>query len=276
MLAGLVARCADPKALAELARGRLREQLPRPEQAIQGQFAHHQRFPVTQQLAHIDVLDEAIAHVSAEIAERLRPAGPEAIARLDTMPGVGRRIAEIIVAEVGAELGHFLTAWHLASWAGMGPGNNASAGKRFSGKARKGIKWLRTALVEAGQAAGRAKATSLGARCRCLLVRRGKEKAAVAVGHSMPVIAYQPITRQQTYADLGPQYFEKHRRPAIERRLVRRLQAPGNKVTLEPIAAYSTSGPRFSEQTVRRASSEMSSCKTPHLRSTAASRHKDS
>jgi transposase len=237
MLAGLVAGTTDPKLLAEFARGRMREKLPQLEQALRGQFAGHQRFLVAQQLAHVDFLDEAIAQVSAEIAERLRPFEQAAIARLDTIPGVGRRTAEIIMAEVGADLSHFPSAAHLASWAGMCPGNNESAGKRLSGRTRKGSKWLRTALVEAGQAAGRTKQTYLGAQFRRLLARRGKKKAAVAVGHSILIIAYHLITRGTTYADLGPQYFAERERTALERRLIRQLEALGHKVVLEPIAA---------------------------------------
>ncbi len=237
MLAGLVAGTSDPSTLAEVARGRMREKLPLLEQALRGRFADHQRFMVAQQFAHLDFLDEAIAQVSAQIAERMRPFEQEAIERLDTIPGVGRRTAEIIIAEVGADLSHFPSAAHLASWAGMCPGNTESAGKRLSGKTRKGSKWLRTALVEAGQAAGRSKKTYLGAQFRRLLTRRGKKKAAVAVGHSILVIAYYLITRQRTYDDLGPEYFEERERTAIERRLVRRLEALGNKVSLEPIAA---------------------------------------
>src|SRR5215207_10000609 len=108
----------------------------------------HQRFLLARQLAHIDFLDVQIEQVSAEIAERLRPFD-EQIARLDTIPGVGRRIAEVLLAEIGVDLGRFPTAGHLASWAGMCPGNNESAGKRKSGATRKGSRWLRTALIEA-------------------------------------------------------------------------------------------------------------------------------
>ncbi len=237
MLEGLVAGGSDSRALAELARGRMREKVPQLERALHGRFADHQRFMVAQQLAHLDFLEEAVRQVSDEIGDRLRPFEREAVERLDTIPGVGLRTAEIIVAEVGGDASRFPTAEHLASWAGMCPGNNESAGKRLSGKTRKGSKWLRAALVEAAQAAGHSKRTYLGAQYRRLVPRRGRNKAGVAVGHSILVIAYCLLTRQTTYTDLGPEYFDTRDRRSIERRLVRRLEALGNTVTLQPTAA---------------------------------------
>src|SRR5215207_9085843 len=137
ILAALVAGSTDAAALAQLAKGRLREKLPALERALVGRFGAHQRFLVAQQLAHLDFLDAAIAAVSAEVAERLRPV-EEAVSRLDTIPGIGRYVAETLVAEIGTDMSRFPTAAHLASWAGMCPGNNESAGKRRSGKTRKG------------------------------------------------------------------------------------------------------------------------------------------
>ncbi len=233
ILAALVAGQTEPAALAELAKGRLRAKLPALERALAGQFGGHQRFLVAQQLAHLDFLDESIERVSTEIAERLRPFEP-ALERLDTIPGVGRRIAEILLAEVGPDLSRFPSAAHLASWAGMCPGNHESAGKRQSGRTRKGNAWLRGALTEAGQAAGRTKHTYVGAQYRRLAARRGKKKATIAVGHTILIIAYHLLTENATYQDLGVDYLEKRNRHAVERRLVRRLEALGNKVTLEP------------------------------------------
>jgi transposase len=237
MLDALVAGETDATALAQLAQGRLRQKRQALEQALTGRMAAHQRFLVAQQLAHIDFLDEAIERVSSAIAERLRPAEQTAVERLDTIPGVGRLTAEVLIAEIGADVTRFPTARHLASWAGMCPGHRESAGKRLSGKTRKGSKWLRTALVEAAHAVGRSKTTYLGAQYRRLLPRRGKKKAAVAVGHSILVIAYYLLSRETTYTDLGPQYFDERERTAVEKRLVRRLEALGNKVTVEPIPA---------------------------------------
>jgi transposase len=234
MLEALVAGASDPGALAQLARGRLREKLPQLEQALRGHFQAHQRFLVAQQLAHLDYLDDAITRVSAEIAERLRPFD-DVLTRLQTIPGVGRRGAEILLAELGTDLSRFRTAGQLAAWAGMAPGNYESAGKRRSGKTRKGSPYLRTLLVEAGQAAGRTKDTYLAAQYHRLAARRGKKRAALAVGHTILVIVYHLLTRGTCYEELGGRYFDERDRQAVERRLVRRLEALGHKVTLAPI-----------------------------------------
>ncbi len=133
----------------------------------------------------------------------------------------------------------FPTAGHLASWAGMCPGNNESAGKRQSGKTRKGSPWLRALLVQAAHAAARKKGTYLAAQYRRLAARRGRNKAAVAVGHTILVIAYHLLRRGTAYDDLGPRYFDEHDRQAVERRLVRRLEGLGYAVALTPAAAAS-------------------------------------
>jgi len=258
MLDALVAGNTDAAALAQLAKGRMRTKIAELERALTGRFGAHQRFLVARQLAHIDALDALIAEVSDEIARRLqdlapRPAPPdasdgvldeaplpsaeEAIARLETIPGVGRRTAEVLIAELGLDLRRFPTAGHLASWAGMCPGNHESAGKRAGGKTRKGNRALRTALVEAAHAAGHTKHTYLGAQFRRLAARRGKKRAAVAVGHAILVIAYHLLTEGTDYQDLGPHYFDERARQATERRLVHRLEALGYRVALEPVAA---------------------------------------
>jgi len=234
MLAALVAGRTDAAALAQLARGKLREKLPQLEKALRGQFAAHQRFLVAQQLAHIDGLDDIIERVSAEIAERVRPFERE-IAQVDTVTGIGRRTAEVLVAEVGTDLTRFPTHRHLTSWAGLCPGNNESAGKRHGGKTRKGSPWLRAALIEAAKAAGRSKKTYLGAQYRRIAARRGAKRAAVAVAHSILVIVYHILTKHEPYRDLGVTYFDERDRQAVERRLVKRLQALGYEVALQPI-----------------------------------------
>ncbi len=259
MLEALVAGATDPAALAQLAKGRLRTKIAELERALTGRFGAHQRFLVARQLAHIDALDALIAEVSDEIIRRLqglvprpssppdasdgvrdaapRPPAEEAIARLETIPGVGRRTAEALVAELGLDLRRFPTSGHLAAWAGMCPGNHESAGKRQSGKTRKGNRALRAVLVEAAHAAGHTKHTYLGAQFRRVAARRGKKRAAVAVGHSILVIAYHLLTEGTVYQDLGPHYFDERARQATERRLVHRLEALGYKVALEPVAA---------------------------------------
>lgn len=233
MLEQIVAGATDAAVLAQLAQGRLREKIPRLERALAGRVAPHQQFLLAQQLAHLDYLDEAIERVSAEVTERLRPF-EEAIERLDTIPGVGRRTAEILLAEIGPDMRRFPTAAHVASWAGMCPGHDQSAGKRRSGRTRKGSPALRQALVEAAQAAGRTKGTYLGVQYHRLAARRGKKKAVIAVGHTILVIAYHLLAREEVYEDLGPGYFEQRDRAAVERRSVRRLEALGYRVTLEP------------------------------------------
>jgi transposase len=236
MLKALMEGSTDTSEMAQLARGKLRAKIPQLEQALRGCFGAHQRFLIAQQLAHIDFLEETIERLSAEIAERMRPFG-EALERLETIPGVGRRTAEAILAEIGPEVSRFPTYKHLASWAGMCPGNDQSGGKRRSGKTTKGDPWLRAALVEAAHAAGRTKNTYLSAQYRRLASRRGKKRAAVAVGHSILVIAYHLLQRSCGYEELGGDYFDKRDRQGVERRLVRRLEGLGYKVSLDPVAA---------------------------------------
>ena len=236
ILEQLLAGERDTAALAHLARGKLRAKRRDLERALAGQVGPHQCFLIAQHLAHIDFLDEAVAHVSVEIEERTRPF-EEALARLDAIPGVGRRTAEILIAEIGTDMSRFPTAGHLASWAGLCPGQHESAGKRRSGRTRKGNPWLRTALVEAAQAAAHTKNTYLAAQYHRLAGRRGRKRAILAVGHTILVTAYHLLDRADTYRDLGPLYFEERDRRAVERRLVRRLERLGYQVTLTPPAA---------------------------------------
>ena len=235
ILAALVAGETDGAELAQLAQGRLREKLPQLERALVGRVGPHQRFLVAEQVAHVDFLEESIARVSTEIAERVQPE-EEAIARLDTIPGVGRSVAEVLGAEVGTDVGRFPSPQHVASWAGLCPGNHESAGNRHSGKTRKGSPWLRACLVQAAHAAARTKGTYLAAQYRRLAARRGRAKAAVAVAHSILIIAYHVLTEGTVYRDLGGNYFDERDRQAVERRLVHRLQGLGYTVSLTPAA----------------------------------------
>jgi transposase len=233
ILEALVGGASDSAALAQLARGRLREKIPQLEQALAGQFGPQQRFLIAQQLAHSDFLDASLERISAEIAERRRPFEAE-VARVQSILGVGRRTAEVLVAEIGVDLSRFPSARHLASWAGLRPGNEESAGKRRSGRTRKGSPWLRTALVEAAQAAARTKGAYLAAQYRRLAARRGAKRAAVAVAHSLLVMVYALLTQQTVYHELGDRYFDERNRQAVERRLVHRLEALGYTVSLAP------------------------------------------
>lgn len=234
MLEAMIAGADDPAALARLARGRMRDKMPSLEAALRSCMRPHQRFLLREQLRHIDDLDATIARVSGEIEERLRPFG-EAVERLTTLPGIGRRTAEIVVAEIGTDMTIFPTAGHLASWAGLCPGQDESAGKRRSGRTRKGNAWLRGALVEAAQTVGRTK-THLGEQYHRIGARRGKRRAAVAVAHSLLIIIYHILKTEQPYEDLGRHYFDQRDTHRTTQRLVRRLSSLGYIVTLEPAA----------------------------------------
>jgi len=235
VLATMIAGTTDTVALADLAQGRLRDKRASLERAVAGCMGAHQRFLLAEQLAHFDGLNQCIDRVSAEIAERVQSFDP-IIERLDAIPGVGRRVAEVLVAEVGTDMSRFPTAAHLASWAGICPGNNESAGKRKSGRIRRGSPWLRTALVEAAHAAVRAKDTYLSAQFRRLAARLGAKKASVAVAHSILVIVWHLLQHDCPYADRGTNYFDEHDRQQVARRLVKRLEGLGYRVALDALA----------------------------------------
>ncbi len=233
ILKALLEGQTDPSLLADLAQGRLRAKREQLEHALVGSFQPHHRFLIQEHLTHIDYLDEAIARLSREIAEQLRPY-ERLLGLLDTIVGINRRLAEVVLAEIGTDVQRFATAKHLASWAGMCPGNDQSAGKRLSGRTRKGNRWLRTALMEAAHAAARTKNSYFSAQYRRLGSRRGKQKALVAVAHSILVIIYVVMSRQEDYRELGGNYFDERDRQAVEKRLVRRLEHLGYQVALHP------------------------------------------
>lgn len=233
MLAALLEGETDVRVLAQLARGNMRSKREVLEQALQGHLTAHHRFLLKEQLAHIDELDNAIERISTEIAERLRPFEDQ-LKRLETIPGIKRRLAEMILAEIGSDMSRFPSSRHLASWAGMCPGNNESAGKRLSGRTRKGSPWLRTALVEAAQAANHCKDSYLSAQYHRLAIHRGGKKATIAVGHSLLVIVYHVLTEQKDYEELGGNYFDEWDRRTVQKRLVHRLEKLGWEVSLTP------------------------------------------
>ncbi len=231
ILAALVAGTTDPAALAALARGKLRKKQAALEEALAGELREHHRTLLALHLAHIDFLDGQIAQLSEQIAARLQE-HTAALARLDTIPGVGQTTAEVLAAEIGLDMRRFPSAAALASWAGMCPGNYESAGKRKGGKTRKGSPWLRRALTEAARAAARRKDCYLAAQYRRLVQRCGKQKAAVAVGHTILVTAYYLLLRQDTYRDQVPADRDERRRERAQRRAVAQLQALGFEVAL--------------------------------------------
>jgi len=276
MLEAMVAGESDPVALAGMARGRLRAKRSQLEQALTGRVSAHHRFLLESHLQHIDFLGKQIERYSAEIAARMeqndlasvrplngpggtapgpdkvphQPEAPEgrentlsavqAVALLDTIPGIDRWQAEVILAEIGLDMGRFPTAAHLASWAGVAPGNNESAGKRRSGKTRPGNPTLSKTLVLAANAAARGKNTYLAAQYSRLAARRGKKKAIVAVAHSILVIVYHLLSRQEPYQDLGGNYFDERKRESVTNRLVRRLEKLGYHVALASKPASGT------------------------------------
>jgi transposase len=238
MLAAILAGQRDIETLADLARGRLRTKRDQLKEALEGRVTAHHSFLLTEHLSALESLDEAIARVSAEIDQRLT-AEQEAIALLDTIPGVGQRAAEILIAEIGTDMSRFPSAKHLASWAGMCPGNHESGGKRLSGKTRKGSRWLRQILVEIAHVASKTKNTYLAAQYRRIAARRGKKRALIAVGHTILTIVYTLLTRKQSYQDLGAAYFDQREQHRVERRLVQRLERLGYEVALQPRALAS-------------------------------------
>jgi transposase len=233
MLEAILEGNSDPATIADLAKGKLRKKREQLERALAGRVNAHHRMLLAMHLEHIDLLDEQIARLSQEIAERLRPFEFE-LALLDTIPGVGRLTAETWAAEVGFDLSHWPTPPHLASWSAMCPGNHESAGKQKGGKTRKGNKWLRRALVEAARGASRKDGSYLQAQFRRIKYRRGDKKAAVAVGHSILVIAYQLLTQKESYHELGPAYLDERRREKAKRRALAQLDALGFEATLTP------------------------------------------
>jgi transposase len=221
--------------MAELSKGRLRSKRTELSQALEGRVKPHHRFVLTELLCQIDSLDETIARFNLEIEEYCRPF-EEAVVLLDTIPGVARETAEIIVSEIGTDMSRFPTARHLASWAGVAPGNNESAGKKRSGKTTKGNKPLGVALNQAAHAAAHTRNTYLSAQYHRLAGRRGKKRAIVAVAHSILVIAYHLIKRNEPYRELGGDYFDKRRPEATANRLVRRLEHLGFRVSLQQLS----------------------------------------
>lgn len=234
MLAAIVEGSASPEVMADLAKGTMRKKHDLLIQALEGRVRPHQRFILAQLLCQIDSIDETIKCFDQQIEEYCRPF-EQAVELVDTIPGIARRTAEIIVSEIGIDMSRFPSAQHLAAWAGVAPGNYESGGKTLSTSTRKGNRSLRTILVQAAHALAHTK-TYLAAQFRRISGRRGKKRAAVAVAHSILTIAYHLISRQEPYKDLGADYFDKHRHVSVKKRLIKRLEKLGYQVSVEPVS----------------------------------------
>jgi transposase len=258
MLAELIRGQADPATMAELARGRMRTKREALTQALTGRVKAQHRFLLEQHLIHIDFLDEQIELFSRQIAWQIdqMSALPEyavpvpstnetesaeqqelltyarAIELLDTIPGIDRWLAEVLVAEMGIDMRRFASEKHLASWAGVAPGNNESGGKRRSGKTPPGNRYLRKGLVQGAHGASRKKDSYLKSKYHRIAARRGKKRATVAVGHSILVSAFHMLSRIEPYRDLGGDYFDQFKREFVANHLVRRLQKLGYQVLI--------------------------------------------
>jgi transposase len=232
MLTALVSGSEDPAVLADLAKGLLRKKLPQLRSALEGRFGPTHAILVAEILAHLDYSDEAVGRLSDAIDERIAPFA-EARDRLCTIPGVDRRIAEAIIGEIGVDMTKFATPGHLASWAGMCPGQYESAGKSKKGTARHGDSWLQRHLAVAAMAAARTKGTYLASQYRRLSARRGKMRARKAVGHTILVAAWHILSGPDTtFVDLGPDWFDRRNSPELRaRRKLSELRALGCGVT---------------------------------------------
>jgi transposase len=232
ILRALVAGERDNEQLAALAKGKLRAKPEQLHDALLGRFTAHHAFLLKQLLAQVEFVSAQITECDQEVETLCRPFA-QTIEQLQTLPGVGQRGAEQIIAELGVEMARFPTAQHAASWVGICPGNHESAGKHKSGKTRKGNRWLRALLVECAWAASRTKASYFHAQFRQLTRRRGAKRAAVAVGHSLLIAAYHIIRDGVPHQDLGPDHFDTLHRQRLTSYHTRRLEELGYRVNLE-------------------------------------------
>ena len=225
----------DPELLASMAKGTMRSKMNELKRALNGLVQPHQQMILKSMLSHIDQLSELITTLDAEIDARMSK-DAELIEALDEITGVGKASAQVIVGEIGTDMSRFPSADHLSSWAGMSPGNNESAGKKKSGKTKKANSTLKKTLVQCGRAAANSKGTYLNSQYHRIAARRGKNRAVVAVGHSILVICYHMIKNRTRYQDLGADFFHRRNEEALVVQSIRRLENLGYTVTVEKTA----------------------------------------
>ena len=230
----------DTEALADLARGRLKQKRAALRRALEGRLTQTRRWVLGELLARYDEVEAARERVQQRIGEQIRrdpdPFVAKAPQLLEAIAGIGTSVAQTIVSEIGVNMDAFATAWHLTSWAGMCPGNDESAGKRGNPRTNPANRHLRSALCEASWAASHTRNTYPAAQYRKFIRRMPKKKAHMAVGHTLLVIIYKILATGQRYRELGGDYFERQNPQATQRRLIRRLEAPGLKVTVQNAA----------------------------------------
>jgi len=231
MIHHLIKGDMTPQEMAELAKGRLRNKMTDLEKALEGNIRDHHRFILKLSIEMITSYDQIIDELDLEIDKKIQPFKEE-IERLETIPGVKKKTAESLIAEIGVDMSRFPTDAHISSWAGVSPGNNESAGKRRSGRTNHGNKNLKSTLSEAAWAASRTKGTYLKARFQRLAARRGKKRASVAISHTILIMAYHIIKEQCTYKELGGDFFDRINEEHIVKRLAARIHALGYKVDL--------------------------------------------
>jgi len=236
MLRALIEGAQSPADMAQLARGRMRRKQPELARALDGRIDEHHRFMLRRQLQRITAAEADLAQLDERLSEKLTPYDEE-LGRLMQIPGVDWVTAGAMIAEIGVDLSVFHSAAHLASWAGLCPGNHESAGRQKGGKTRKGNVWLKTAMVTAAIAAGKARGSYFAEKYRRLSAKRGKMRAAVAIAHKILVIAYRMLTDRSDYRELGVDYLDRlnHHRIAIN--LTKRLRAMGYEVQITAKAA---------------------------------------
>lgn len=226
----------NPTLLANLAVGALKKKKNLLEQSLKGLIGPHQRMMLKTQIEHIEFLEKQISELDQEISKRLTPF-EEDLELLDTIPGIGMRTAQQMLAEIGYDMTRFPSAAHLASWAGMAPGQNESAGKRRKTKTRDGNKYLRSALVESATSCIRKKDSYLRAKYKRLARRRGSKKAIVAIAHQLLIIAYHLLTKREPYKELGADYYEKEKIESKKQQAINSLKKLGYEIELIPQTA---------------------------------------